>query len=412
MDDLLDWDRAHLWHPYTSLTAPTPTRLVTAASGVRLEIDGHDTIDAMSSWWATIHGYRHPVLDEAVRRQLADFSHVMFGGLTHEPAVRLGQKLVAMTGLPHVFFADSGSVSVEVAMKMAMQARPGRRRFLTVRGGYHGDTFDAMSVCDPEGGMHTLWKGVLPEQVFGPKPPRVGESIDEWAAAMRALAAEHTSTIAALIVEPLLQGAGGMHPYPAECLTVFREIADEHGFVLIFDEIATGFGRTGHLFAMDAADVKPDILCLGKALTGGHMSLAAVLCTSELAGQIEPGGVLMHGPTFMANPLACAVAAASIDLLLEGSWQATIKGINERLTTGLAAAATRPGVLDVRTIGAVGVIQLDHPVDVVAATEAALAAGVWIRPFRDLIYTMPPYICTDDEIDAICAAMLKAAEVG
>ncbi len=411
MPDLLDWDRAHLWHPYTSLTTPAPTRLVTAASGARLEIDGREAIDAMSSWWATIHGYRHPVLDDAVRRQLADFSHVMFGGLTHEPAVRLGQQLVELTGLPHVFFADSGSVSVEVAMKMAMQARPGRRRFLTVRGGYHGDTFDAMSVCDPEGGMHTLWSGVLPDQVFGPRPPAVGEPIEEWVSAMRALAAEHASGIAGLIVEPLLQGAGGMHPYPAECLTVFREIADEHDLVLVFDEIATGFGRTGHLFAMDAAEVKPDILCLGKALTGGYMSLAAVLCTSEVADRIEPGGVLMHGPTFMANPLACAVASASIDLLLSNDWQATITRINERLTPGLAAAAARPGVLGVRTIGAVGVIQLDHAVDVAVATDAALAAGVWLRPFRDLIYTMPPYICTDDEIDTICAAMLAAAEV-
>ena len=412
MDDLLDWDRTHLWHPYTSLTAPTPTRLVTAASGARIEIDGRDTIDAMSSWWATIHGYRHPVLDEAVRRQLDDFSHVMFGGLTHGPAIRLGRQLVSLTGLPHVFFADSGSVSVEVAMKMAMQARPGRRRFLTVRGGYHGDTFDAMSVCDPEGGMHTLWTGVLPQQVFGPQPPAVGEPIDQWADAMRVLAAEHAGAVAGVIVEPLLQGAGGMHPYPAECLTVLREIADRHGFVLIFDEIATGFGRTGHLFAMDAADVKPDILCLGKALTGGYVSLAAVLCTAAIAGEIEPGGVIMHGPTFMANPLACAVASASIDLLLRSDWQSTIKNINDRLTTGLAAAATLPGVVDVRTIGAVGVIQLDHRVDVVTATDAALAAGVWLRPFRDLIYTMPPYICTDEEIDTICAAMLTAAEVG
>lgn len=406
--DPLSWDRTHLWHPYTSLTAPTPTRLVTGAAGARLEIDGRDTLDAMSSWWAAIHGYRHPVLDEAVRRQVADFSHVMFGGLTHEPAIRLGRTLVELTGLPHVFFADSGSVSVEVAMKMAMQARPGRTRFLTVRGGYHGDTFDAMSVCDPEGGMHTLWSGVLPEQVFGPRPPALGEPVDAWAVAMRALAAERAGSVAGIIVEPLLQGAGGMHPYPAQCLTVLREIADEHDLVLIFDEIATGFGRTGHLFAMDAADVTPDILCLGKALTGGYVSLAAVLCTRELAGRIEPGGVIMHGPTFMANPLACAVASASIDLLLRGDWRARIAGINERLAAGLAAAAVLPGVVDVRTLGAVGVIQLDRPVDVVAATDAALAAGVWLRPFRDLIYTMPPYICTDDEIDAICAAMIAA----
>ncbi|QIK77024.1 adenosylmethionine--8-amino-7-oxononanoate transaminase [Nocardioides piscis] len=412
MGDLLDWDRRHLWHPYTSLSATTPTRLVTGARGVRLEIDGQHAIDAMSSWWSTIHGYRHPVLDDAVRRQVADFSHVMFGGLTHEPAIRLGQQLVSLTGLPHVFFADSGSVSVEVAMKMAMQARPGRTHFLTVRGGYHGDTFDAMSVCDPDGGMHTLWSGVLPQQVFGPRPPSVGGSIEEWATTMRGLAAEHADSVAAIIVEPLLQGAGGMHPYPAECLGVLREIADAHGFVLIFDEIATGFGRTGHLFAMDAAGVEPDILCLGKALTGGYVSLAAVLCTADLADQIKPGGVLMHGPTFMANPLACAVASASIDLLLEGDWQATVNGIADRLSTGLAPARDLAGVVDVRTLGAVGVIQLDHPVDVVAATDAALAAGVWLRPFRDLIYTMPPYVCTDAEIDTICAGMLLAAEVG
>ncbi len=407
MSDLLSWDRTHLWHPYTSLTTPTPTRLVTAASGARLEIDGREVVDAMSSWWATIHGYRHPVLDDAVRRQLADFSHVMFGGLTHEPAVRLGQQLVSITGLPHVFFADSGSVSVEVAMKMAMQARPGRRRFLTVRGGYHGDTFDAMSVCDPEGGMHTLWAGVLPSQVFGPRPPAVGEPIDEWAAAMRALAALHSADVAGLIVEPLLQGAGGMHPYPAECLTVFREIADEHGFVLVFDEIATGFGRTGHLFAMDAADVKPDILCLGKALTGGYMSLAAVLCTSDLAREIEPGGVLMHGPTFMANPLACAVASASLDLLATGRWVHDVRRINRGLQ-----ALHDIDAAEVRVLGTVGVVRLDHPVDVAAATEAALSEGAWLRPFRDLIYTMPPYVCTDEDVATLCAGIAAAVKAG
>jgi adenosylmethionine---8-amino-7-oxononanoate aminotransferase len=414
---LLAFDREHLWHPYTSMTDPTPTRRVTGASGSRITLDGvGEVVDGMASWWSAIHGYRHPVLDEAVRRQLDQLAHVMFGGLTHAPAVELARRLIDLTpaGLDRVFLADSGSVSVEVAMKMALQyqrgaGRPERTRFLTVRGGYHGDTFDCMSVCDPDGGMHAMWSGVLPDQVFGERPPRIDGDVDAWAAGFRALAAEHAHQLAGLIVEPLLQGAGGMHPYPADCLTVFREIADEHGLVLVFDEIATGFGRTGTLFAAEAAGVTPDVLCVGKALTGGYLSLAAALCTTEVARGLSASdsGVLMHGPTFMGNPLACAVASASLDLLTTGDWAADVRRIN----TGLQALHEIDAV-DVRVLGAVGVVQLDHAVDVVKATEAALTHGVWLRPFRDLIYTMPPYVCSDDDIAAICAGIAAAAEVG
>ncbi|RKT87452.1 adenosylmethionine-8-amino-7-oxononanoate aminotransferase [Saccharopolyspora antimicrobica] len=415
--ELLAFDREHLWHPYTSMTDPAPTRLVTGAAGSRIRLDGvGEVVDGMASWWSAIHGYRHPVLDEAVRRQLDRMAHVMFGGLTHEPAVELARRLIdlAPEGLDRVFLADSGSVSVEVAMKMALQyqrgaGRPGRTRFLTVRGGYHGDTFDCMSVCDPDGGMHAMWSGVLPEQVFGERPPGLGGDVAAWAAGFRALAAEHADRLAGLIVEPLLQGAGGMHPYPAECLAVFREVADEHGLVLVFDEIATGFGRTGTLFAAEAAGVVPDVLCVGKALTGGYLSLAAAMCTAEVARGLSASdsGVLMHGPTFMGNPLACAVASASLDLLSTGGWAADVRRIN----TGLQALHGIDAV-DVRVLGAVGVVQLDHPVDVVKATEAGLAEGVWLRPFRDLIYTMPPYVCSDEDVAAICAGIAAAADAG
>jgi adenosylmethionine-8-amino-7-oxononanoate aminotransferase len=422
MGDLLEWDRQHLWHPYTSMTDPTPVRLVTSASGVRLTLaDGSAPIDAMASWWSAIHGYNHPSLNAAARDQLDDMAHVMFGGLTHEPAIRLGQRLVELApdGLEHVFLADSGSVSVEVALKMALQhqrgaGRPHRTRMLTVLGGYHGDTCGCMGVCDPEGGMHSMFRGFVPEHVFAPRPPAVGTDIADWAASFEALADDHADELAGIIVEPLLQGAGGMWPYPPECLRVMREVADRHDLVLVFDEIATGFGRTGTMFAADAAGVRPDIMCVGKALTGGYLTLAAVLCTAEVAHGLSrsEAGVLMHGPTYMANPLACSVALASLELLTGSDWSANIERLSTRLATGLEPARALPGVTDVRVLGAVGVIQLDHGVDVVAATDAALAAGVWLRPFRDLIYTMPPYICTDDQIDTICAAMLGAVEVG
>lgn len=413
----LAFDHDHLWHPYTSMTDPAPTRLVTGASGSRIRIDGHgEVVDGMASWWSAIHGYRHPHLDEALRRQTDRMAHVMFGGLTHEPAIELARRLIdlAPAGLDRVFLADSGSVGVEVAMKMALQHQRGngrrdRARFLTVRGGYHGDTFDGMSVCDPDRGMHAMWSDVLPQQVFGPRPPRPGGDVAGWAAELRALAAENADRIAGLIVEPLLQGAGGMRPYDAACLRVFREIADEHDLVLIFDEIATGFGRTGTLFAAEAGGVSPDVLCVGKALTGGYLTLAATLCTPEVARGVSASdsGVLMHGPTFMGNPLACAVASASLQLLAAGGWVEDVRRIN----CGLQALHDIEAV-DVRVLGAVGAVQLDHDIDGEAATRAALAHGVWLRPFGDLLYTMPPYVCTDEEITAICTAIRAAAETG
>jgi adenosylmethionine---8-amino-7-oxononanoate aminotransferase len=419
--DLLAFDREHVWHPYTSMTDPAPTRLVTGASGVRLRLaDGSELVDAMSSWWAAIHGYNHPALNAALAAQASEFSHVMFGGLTHEPAVRLAQRLVELSpaGLEHVFLADSGSVSVEVALKMVLQyqrgvGRPERTRMLTVRGGYHGDTFGCMSVCDPVGGMHSMFADVLPRQLFADRPPGSEEGVAAWAESFEALAAAHADELAGIIVEPVLQGAGGMHVYPAACLAVMRDVADRHGLVLVFDEIATGFGRTGTLFAAEAGRVAPDIMCVGKALTGGYLTLAAVLCTPRIAVGLShsESGVLMHGPTYMGNPLACAVALASLDLLVADDWRAQVAGVNAGLVSGLAATRHLPGVADVRTIGAVGVVQLDHPVDVGKATEAAVEQGVWLRPFRDLIYTMPPYVATEDEVTRICAAIEAAAVV-
>jgi adenosylmethionine---8-amino-7-oxononanoate aminotransferase len=425
-DDLLAFDREHVWHPYTSMTDPTPTRRVSGARGVLLRLadgspDGHEVVDGMSSWWSAIHGYRHPALDEAVRRQTSELAHVMFGGLTHEPAVRLAQRLVSITpaGLDHVFFADSGSVSVEVALKMAVQYQRGRgraerTRMLTVRGGYHGDTFGAMSVCDPVGGMHSMFTAVLQQQVFADRPPADPAAVPAWAEAFRALAAAHAHELAGIIVEPVLQGAGGMHVYDPACLRVMREVADEHGLVLVLDEIATGFGRTGTLFAAEAAGISPDVMCVGKALTGGYLTLAAVLCTRAVARGLSgsESGVLMHGPTYMGNPLACSVALANLDLLETLDWASNVARVGDGLRAGLATCRSLSGVADVRTLGAVGVVELDHPVDVDKATEAALDAGVWLRPFRNLVYTMPPYISTDDEVARICAAVEAAAVVG
>lgn len=419
MSELLDFDRDHVWHPYASMTSPAPTRLVESANGVRLRLsDGREVIDAMSSWWCAIHGYRHPALDAAARAQLDSMSHVMFGGLTHEPGIRLAQRLIELTppALQHVFFADSGSVSVEVAIKMCLQYQRnhGRRaRLLTIRGGYHGDTFAAMSVCDPVDGMHQLFAGAVAEQVFAPRPPAgLDADITSWAEATAALVEQHAAELAAIIVEPVLQGAGGMHVYPPECLRVLRDLADAHGLLLVFDEIATGFGRTGELFAMHHADVVPDVLCVGKALTGGYLTLAAVLCTTDVARGVSEGegGALMHGPTFMANPLACAIALANLDLLVDNDWRVNVKRIESGLVEGLAPCASFAGVADVRALGAVGVVQLEKSFDVERATAAALERGVWVRPFRDLIYTMPPYICTDDDVDAITAAMRAAVE--
>jgi adenosylmethionine---8-amino-7-oxononanoate aminotransferase len=429
---LLGRDAELLWHPYSSLSEPAPVRLVRGASGTRLSLeDGAgrtvEAIDAMASWWCMIHGYRNPVLDAALHEQIDAYSHVMFGGLTHEPAVRLAERLVEITPDPlrHVFFSDSGSVSVEVAIKLALQyqvarGNVGRTRMLTVRGGYHGDTFAPMSVCDPVNGMHSLFTGALKEQVFGPQPPagfhRAADDPElvAWQAEMASLAEQHSAEVAAIVVEPVLQGAGGMYAYSPACLRVLRQLADEHGFLLILDEIATGFGRTGTLFASEHAGIDPDILCVGKALTGGYLSMAATLCTTDVAQTVSngPGGALMHGPTFMANPLACAVALASIDLLLGQDWVVEVERISAGLSSGLASAADLPGVKDVRVLGAVGVVQLEGPVDVPAMTAAVLRRGVWVRPFRDLVYTMPPYICTDTEISTIASAITDAIAEG
>jgi len=422
--ELLAADRAHVWHPYSAMPGPVEPLLVRSAAGVRLRLDdGRELIDGMSSWWAAIHGYRHPVLDAAVHRQLDSMSHVMFGGLTHQPAVELARRLVAITAEPlrHVFFTDSGSVAVEVAAKMALQywasaGRPGKHRLITWRGGYHGDTLHPMSVCDPDGGMHALWQPTLPAQVFTDAPPAGFAAepdptyLEQWDRAL----AEHADSIAAIIVEPVVQGAGGMRFSSPGYLTALRELADRHRVLLIFDEIATGFGRTGALFAADHAGVAPDICCLGKAMTGGYLSMAATLCTSAVAEQISRGAVpvLAHGPTFMANPLAAAVSLASIELLLSRDWQARVARIETGLRRELAPLADLPAVADVRVLGAIGVVQLTGPVDVLAATGAAVGQGVWLRPFRDLIYTMPPYPVTDDEVAAIGAGIRAAVLAG
>ncbi|MFJ3905576.1 adenosylmethionine--8-amino-7-oxononanoate transaminase [Streptomyces sp. NPDC090025] len=422
--ELLALDRAHVWHPYGPMPGRTDPLVVASASGVRLRlaepVEGQDElIDGMSSWWSAVHGYNHPVLNEAARGQLDRMSHVMFGGLTHEPAVRLAARLVEITPEPlrHVFLSDSGSVSVEVAAKMCLQywrslGRPAKRRLLTWRGGYHGDTWQPMSVCDPEGGMHELWAGVLQPQVFVDAPP-VGYE-EAYAERLRAAIAEHADELAAVIVEPVVQGAGGMRFHSPWYLRVLREACDAHDVLLVFDEIATGFGRTGELFAADHAGVSPDVMCVGKALTGGYLSMAATLCTGRVADGISRGDVpvLAHGPTFMGNPLASAVALASIDLLLGQDWRQEVKRIEAGLRSGLAAAEGLPGVADVRVFGAIGVVQLDHPVDMAAATRAAVAEGVWLRPFRDLIYTMPPFVTGDEDVARICRAVLAAARAG
>jgi adenosylmethionine---8-amino-7-oxononanoate aminotransferase len=420
IENLVAYDRAHIWHPYSSMADPADPIVVERAHGVWLETAAGETlIDAMSSWWCAIHGYARPELDAAVRSQLDSMAHVMFGGLTHEPAVALARRLVDMTpsGLDRVFFCDSGSVSVEVALKMAVQAqrgrgRPGKSRVLALRGGYHGDTAGAMAVCDPVGGMHTMFADVLPRQLFAPRPPGGYEAdIESWAAEVGRLAAQHGDQLAAIVCEPVLQGAGGMHVYDPRCLIELRRIADDHDAYLIFDEIATGFGRTGQLFGADHASVSPDIMCVGKALTGGYLTLAATLCTADVADAIavSESGVLMHGPTFMANPLACTVAGANLDLLASGQWRADVGRIESRLAAGLLPALEASTVTDVRVLGAVGVIQLREPVDVAAATATARKLGVWIRPFRDLVYTMPPYVADDEQVDAICAALVEAA---
>ncbi len=415
--DILDMDRAHVWHPYSSMGTDQPVFAVESARGVRLKLtDGRELIDGMSSWWCAIHGYNHPVMNSAVTSQLNKMSHVMFGGLTHQPAVLLAEKLVALTPAPlqTVFFSDSGSVAVEVAMKMAIQywhdkGQATKQHFLTVRSGYHGDTLGAMSVCDPVTGMHKLFSDVLTSQYFVGAPScRFGEvCIDKDIAEMKACLEENNQKIAAVIMEPVVQGAGGMRFYSADYLKRVRHLCTEYGVLLILDEIATGFGRTGRLFACEHADISPDIMCVGKALTGGYMTLAATLTTADVSSTISSGepGLFMHGPTFMANPLACSAALASIDLLLSSPWQQSIQQIEQNLADGLDECRYKAGVADVRVLGAIGVVELDQAVDMHTIPYRFVEQGVWVRPFGRLIYLMPPYIIGVSDLQTLTSAV-------
>ena len=418
-ESLTRFDADHIWHPYGPLPAPVTPLLVESAQGVYLQLaDGTRLIDAMSSWWAACHGHSHPHLVAAAHRQATTMSHVMFGGLTHRPAIALAKQLLELLGEPmsSVFFADSGSVSVEVAIKMALQyqiarGEPQRTRLATWRGGYHGDTRAPMTVCDPEVGMHTMWQGQWSPQVFADLPPARGASSAQHAAYLEHVASLLDDTIAAIIIEPIVQGAGGMRFHDPELLVGLRELCDKHSIVLIADEIATGFGRTGSLFATQAAGVVPDIICLGKALTGGFMSLAATVSTADVAHTISTGtGGIMHGPTFMANPLACAVASAHLELLDSGHWRHDVARISQRLSEGLASVRGYASVRDVRVLGAIGVVELEEPVDMAEATASAVAAGVWLRPFGRLVYTMPPFISTNEEVDQICQAIAAVVD--
>jgi adenosylmethionine-8-amino-7-oxononanoate aminotransferase len=428
LPDLLAADQRHVWHPYSACPAPLPAVPVARAAGTRLMLeDGRELIDGMSSWWAAIHGYAHPRLDRALSDQLERMAHVMFGGLTHRPAVALCERLVALAPghdrgdrarLDKVFLCDSGSVAVEVALKMALQywhgrGQPERRRMLTVRGGYHGDTLGAMSICDPVTGMHRLFAGVVPSQLFAEAPPAGFDRSwdDSQVAGLAELLERHQSEIAAVVLEPIVQGAGGMRFHSPAYLGAVRRLCDEYRVLLVLDEIATGFGRTGALFASDHAGVVPDILCLGKALTGGYMTLAAVLTSQPVAGHICRGepGQFMHGPTFMGNPLACAVALASIELLLESDWRARVAALHRQLTAELGPCRHLPGVRDVRVLGAIGVVEMERPVDLPRAQALLIERGVWLRPFGRLLYTMPPYITTPPELSRITAAMRDVA---
>ena len=419
--DLVSRDRRHVWHPYAPPQA-SPLFGVKSAEGVRLQLeDGRELIDGMSSWWAAIHGYRHPRIEAAVRRQLEEMPHVMFGGLTHEPAVALCEKLadLAPAGLERVFLADSGSISVEVAIKMAFQywiarKEEQRTRLLTIRGGYHGDTLATMAVCDPVNGMHEFFGKILSHHVFAPRPnSRFGEPCQEadWEA-FESTFLTHSKEIAAIILEPIVQGAGGMWFYSAEFLQRVHQLGQSHGIPLILDEIATGFGRTGRLFASNHAEIAPDILCVGKSLTGGTLTLAATLCQDHIAETIAAAdpGALMHGPTFMGNPLACAAALASLDLLKEEPWRERVAGIEAQLGQGLEACRGLRAVHDVRVLGAIGVVELVEPVDMNRVQPAFVDEGVWLRPFGRLIYTMPPFITEPGDVDRICQAIHNVVE--
>ena len=412
-------DQNHIWHPYSAMNSNLPVYEVASADGVRLKLkDGRELIDGMSSWWCMIHGYNHPEMNAALELQIKKMSHVMFGGLTHQPAIELTKKLIEITPAPlqKVFYSDSGSVAVEVAMKMAIQywhakGKVDKQRFISLRSAYHGDTFAAMSVSDPDTGMHSLFKDTIPHQIFIDRPSiRFGEPCNkEQLNELEQVLNNHADEISALIVEPVVQGAGGMWFYSADYLKKAKELCEKFNILIIFDEIATGFGRTGTLFACEHANISPDIMCIGKALTGGYLSLAATLTTDEISNTIDNGkpGVFMHGPTFMANPLACTAALTSINLLLESDWKENIQNIQQQMTEELKIFNTFDNVNEVRVLGAIGVIEMKQPVDMASITKEFVDAGVWIRPFGRLVYLMPPYIINRDDLTELINAVVK-----